>query len=110
VHCPIAVALLDERALGEGGVEDAQAESVHRAAARCNLAPTEVCRAEMALALGLDATTTVAIRLELARRSPMVAAHVSQARRRSESDRYWEPALLAAAAALATLPHSPHRP
>lgn len=109
-HCPSAVAFLDEGARGEGGVEDAQTESVHRAAARCNLAPTEVCRAEIALALGLDATTTVAIRLELARRFPMVAAHVSQARRRSESDRYWEPAILAAAAALAILPRSPLRP
>ncbi|MDQ7814249.1 MAG: hypothetical protein RDU25_00360 [Patescibacteria group bacterium] len=99
--CPVAVALLDE-AIPDSSPRTAElTEAVHRAAARCNLVPVETCRAEIATALRLSATTAVAVRLELARRSPFVAAHVSREHARSESDRYWGPAVLGAAAALA---------
>jgi hypothetical protein len=79
----------------------ALADRIHRAVARFNLTPVETSRCEVANALELASTTTVNIRLELARRYPFVAAHVSNRRTRSESDRYWEPAVLGAAAALA---------
>lgn len=101
---PADVALLDAAAPAMtsrcSGLPD-YAHSVHRAAARANLAPIETSRCEVATTLGIGSTTTVAIRLELAERFPFVAAHVSTRRMRSESDRYWEPAVLGAAAALA---------
>ena len=100
---PVAVALLDAanpRSSARARGRDL-APAVHRAAARRCLVPIETCRPEIAVALRLEAMTTVAIRLELARRCPFVAAHVSQSRSRSETDRYWEPAVLGAAAALA---------
>jgi len=99
--CPVAVALLDDAIADPSPRSAEHTEAVHRAAARCNLVPVETCRAEIATTLGLSATTAVAVRLELARRYPFVAAHFSRERARSESDRYWEPAALGAAAALA---------
>ncbi len=93
---PADVVLLDAAAPTGPGAPDF-AQSVHRAAARANLSPIETSRCEVATALGIGATTTVAIRLELAVRYPFVAAHVSTRRLRSESDRYWEPAVLGAA-------------
>ncbi len=109
--CPVAVALLDDAIPDPSSRPAELREAVRRAAARRNLVPVETCRAEIATTLGLSATTAVAVRLELARRYPFVAAHVSRERTRSESDRYWEPAALGAAAALAVATRDePRRP
>jgi hypothetical protein len=76
------------------------ADATRDATSAFGLVPAEVDRFEIASLLDLGTPTTVAIRLAMARRHAVVAAHVSTRRVRSEADRYWEPAVLAAAAAL----------
>jgi len=100
---PSAVALLGVEC-NQSSVECGAAcvaDAIRRAASREGLVVADIDRFEIASLLGLRASTTVAIRIELARRSAFVAAHVTSRPGRSESDRYWQPAVLAAASALA---------
>lgn len=60
----------------------------------------EITRAATAAALGLEESSRAAILRDMARRHPLVGSRVASTRgQRSESERYWELAVLAAAGA-----------
>ncbi len=96
--------VLAEPVRPEDGSVHALLELVREAASASNVTVVETSRAELARMLGIRSATNAALRRHIVARDPVVAAHVGRSLRygfRSEAERYWELAAVAACTAVA---------